>query len=220
MLTAQSDTKSGLTNLGNTCYLNSTLQVMRSIPELQDALQQYSGSLGTNDGDANLTASLRDLVRDLNQTQESFPPLVFLTVLRQVAPQFAEQAQHGGGYAQQDAEEVWVRILNALSSKLPAPGDTTNKFVQQYLTGYMETVRSCAEAPEEQKSVSHEPFLMLQCNISGTTNDMTSGILEVRGIGGTADSSPSRRRSRSTRRSSTARPCTTRRAASRAFRRT
>lgn len=32
--------KVGLTNLGNTCYLNATLQVMRAIPELQMALNK------------------------------------------------------------------------------------------------------------------------------------------------------------------------------------
>ena len=39
-------TPSGLQNLGNTCYMNSTLQTLRSIPELQEELLRYTSRYG------------------------------------------------------------------------------------------------------------------------------------------------------------------------------
>lgn len=56
------------------------MQVLRSIPELQTALNAFQDSNAASQQDAALTASLRDLYRDMGKTAEGFPPLVFLSV--------------------------------------------------------------------------------------------------------------------------------------------
>lgn len=55
----------GLTNLGNTCYLNATVQCLKTVPEFCVALREFEGSLvGSLDAvDQSLTAALRDLYK-------------------------------------------------------------------------------------------------------------------------------------------------------------
>ncbi|CAL1698264.1 unnamed protein product [Somion occarium] len=171
----------GLVNLGNTCYMNSTVQAMRAIVELQTALNASSVT--------GLPNQLRLLFNNMSKTTESVTPSSFLLALRQAFPQFAELNRSGmkggaAGYAQQDAEECWTQVLHALKvvPGLPGPSGSsahTKGFVEQFIGGEMRRELKCDEAPEEPPSVTTEKVLKVDCNITISTNYMLSGILDA-----------------------------------------
>jgi ubiquitin carboxyl-terminal hydrolase 14 len=191
----------GLNNTGNTCYANATLQTLRMIPELQEQLQTYKPSaqagpsasslfsadqlanvgLGGLGGANDLTGSLRDVYKMMGETQGAVQPLMFLTALRQQYPQFAEKNKTGGGYAQQDAEEMWSQLVATLDQSLKldtkeASDEGFNTWVEKYMGGRFETVTKSEEAPDEEAQIGTDTFRDLKCNISAETNHLREGL--------------------------------------------
>lgn len=122
-LAAASDLPAGLKNIGNTCYLNATVQCLKTVPELRDALKNFQGGLANVGGTSilpaqSITAALRDLYDNMEEGS-TLAPLVLVHMMHLAFPRFAEKSS-GGELQQQDANECWTELIRMLQQKLPA----------------------------------------------------------------------------------------------------
>lgn len=134
---------------------------------------------------------MRDLFKQMSQTQEGFPPLAFLNSLRTAFPQFAQRSKDGHGYAQQDAEEAWSQIVSQLRGKLKAKdassgGESSQQatdlsFIDRYMAGKFDTVMECdepaAKEAGEEAVKGEDTFFKLNCHINAETNHLRDGLM-------------------------------------------
>ncbi|KAF0312417.1 Ubiquitin carboxyl-terminal hydrolase 14 [Amphibalanus amphitrite] len=175
----------GLTNLGNTCYMNATVQCLKSVPELAEGLKQFKSNYGAEGGYAQaVTSALRDLYSSMENVA-SVPPIIMLNVLHTAFPRFAERGEQGG-FQQQDANECWTELVRMLQEKLkprqeqgPDGQMVPSKYgslIDQYFGGVFSSELKCVESDEEPVTRSTEKFLQLSCFISQDVKYLHTGL--------------------------------------------
>uniref|UniRef100_A0A0K2UC78 ubiquitinyl hydrolase 1 n=1 Tax=Lepeophtheirus salmonis TaxID=72036 RepID=A0A0K2UC78_LEPSM len=138
----KTDHAKGLRNLGNTCFMNSTIQCLAHSIQLLELIQK--NYFTNSEENSDLTDSFADVIRDLwslggkNSTRATVDPVKFKGEIGKFAPKFS-------GYNQHDSQEFLQYLLEGIHNELNRVDPDTRK---------AESKRIAEQSKEEEKADS------------------------------------------------------------------
>ena len=150
----------GFGNLGNTCYMNSTLHVLKTAQEFSETVKSAASVSDP------LVRETQNVFKKMESATDVIEPHAFWERLKQRKPEFGQMSPQGG-FMQQDAEECLTELLNCVNSAVKTPdgkGLADETFGIEMQT---ETKLAAEEGGSEEPVVRTEKFLKLACHIQG-----------------------------------------------------
>lgn len=165
----------GLANLGNTCYLNATVQVLRQMRDLRGRLKSLRSHVESVD--SGLVNRIGDTLDRLDSSAASIAPVPLVDYLRRAFPMYAQRSTQGIGFMQQDAEEFYNTMTAAISATAQSGDSRAANVMDEFLTLEIEEKLTCQESPDEPVVVKKDKVNKLVCAIqSSNSGSATSSI--------------------------------------------